>query len=128
MRAVLGVIIVMTSSSCYEQWYRDLALETFVKAHTCPSGRVRVKARADLKASQFLPPPVAPPPEVAADPERKALWDAVQLKRANDVDDRYSMYEVEGCGIREVLACNARTKAPSCHRDDVQLAPTRDPQ
>lgn len=72
----------------------------FVQSTVCPATRVKVTPRPDISPHTIYavgPPPAAPPPEVAADPERMRLWNSQQPKRL-DIDAIAKTFEVSGCG------------------------------
>jgi hypothetical protein len=89
----------------------DGARDHFVKALSCPADRVQVKARPDLGYGDLLPalPASTPPDEVAADPERLALWKeqqaSAQATRRANAEAAYDVFEVSGCGRTVRLGC-----------------------
>jgi hypothetical protein len=79
--------------------YREVARDAFVKMTTCPPDRVEV---VQVPAPSWVPAPPAPPPEVAADPERRALW-----KERHAAPDRSGLtyYRTKGCGHDMLFFC-----------------------
>jgi len=90
----------------------DNARATFAAHHFCPSERVVVTERPDLKhpahvAGYEMPPP---PPDIQADPDRLALYmkEANRVQRpAREVDDGETYFEVKGCGDSELYRCSS---------------------
>jgi hypothetical protein len=89
----------------------SVARSTFERAQSCPVSRVEVIARPDLSWVQVLDAdatPATPSAEVAADPERLAIWrreqDELRARRARSyAEDR--VYEVRGCGHHALYGC-----------------------
>lgn len=105
--AALLLLLLIAGCASLEDGARD----HFVTALSCPADRVLVKARPDLGYGDLLPALAAskPPDEVAADPERLALWkeqqtSALATRRAN-ADATYDVFEVSGCGRTVRLGC-----------------------
>jgi hypothetical protein len=72
----------------------------FDVAESCPGDRITVK-----QAGRVQPQPVpAPPPEVAADPERRAVY--YEAHRAADTTVGNRIFLVEGCGARKTYICD----------------------
>jgi hypothetical protein len=98
----------------YPKTYVPLA---FSERFYCPEDRVSVRARPDLPYRRFVcaggdagAPPDAgceesPPPEVAGDPERLAVWRRVARPGAAIDDLATTTLEVSGCGERRFYAC-----------------------
>jgi hypothetical protein len=105
--AAIVVPVVLAGCASLEEGARD----HFVRALACPAERVTVKARPDLRYGDLIGAPTAsaPPAEVAADPERLALWKEQRARaqadgRAN-ANARYDVFEVSGCGHTAQLGC-----------------------
>ncbi len=109
MRTTVTLAATLMLAGCAS--LADGARDHFVKALSCPADRVTVKARPDLGYGDLLPAPpaAAPPAEVAADPERLALWKEQQARakadRRANADARYDVFEVSGCGRTARLGC-----------------------
>jgi hypothetical protein len=88
-----------------------VAQETFEVEHSCPAARLEVRAHPELAWVDVLDadsPSAAPPPEVAADAGRLAIWSREQAKlRASRAKSyaRHVVVEVRGCGYRELYGC-----------------------
>jgi hypothetical protein len=88
--------------------------EKFSFDFTCPVERIEVRDRSDIKPSDFKvkDPPPLPPPEVAADPARLALWRERNPDRRSDVDfDNLldidnSVEEARGCNRKAMYRCD----------------------
>lgn len=81
------------------------AKEEFSKAFTCPTDRVEVHARKDLRWSALTRGPPRPPEELAGDPGRLALWMETEEKsraRADETD----VFEGSGCEHKVLLGCS----------------------
>jgi hypothetical protein len=72
------------------------AREEFAHQYSCPRERVSARERTDI-----VPSTGAPPPDVAGDPDRLALWRSDALKRM----DTRPVFEATGCGRSELYRC-----------------------
>src|SRR4051794_13412217 len=95
---VLGLFLV----GCRND--ETMARERFTELFTCPEDRITVTPRKDLAAVDLVIRPAAPPPEIAADAERLALW---KEKAAHDAADyeHDTVVEARGCGHEVVYIC-----------------------
>jgi hypothetical protein len=75
--------LVFACASCIpvETWEGSVS-STFATARACPADRQTVHREP-------------PPPDIAADPQRRALW-----------LEAHHVYKVEGCGEVAVVECN----------------------
>ena len=91
----------------------------FSQDATCPEDRVAVRE------TPLVLTPVEPPPDVAADPQRLAMWQArdAEQRRAKQ-SDRY--YVVSGCGASHVYRCYYCVEMPG--ETDCGMAPNCDEQ
>jgi hypothetical protein len=86
------------------------ARDTFAQLTTCPTDRVTVVSAPD-SLRPTLPPEPSPPPEVAADAARLAVWHQEQEAKRRYLDRPCSefgavdTFEATGCGQRLVLCC-----------------------
>jgi hypothetical protein len=85
------------------------AREKFSQELTCPAERVEVRERSDLKPS-MLYPQVSPPPDIAADPGRLAMWKAEQEKRDENADEACDLFEARGCNQQSLVCCRRHSK------------------
>jgi serine/threonine protein kinase len=101
----------------------DGAKAQFSKQFTCPLERIAEHERPDLHSSDLASPPMAtPPPDIAADPARLAVWKANQPKPVKDNGD--DIIELEGCGHHILWACRAGQKLVSCgYQRDLAATP-----
>jgi hypothetical protein len=77
----------------------------FEQAYTCPTDRVTVTYRADLRWHDVQSGVAdTPPPEIAADPARLALWQAKQDSYA-EWNNRNYVYEAAGCDHHALFGC-----------------------
>ena len=83
------------------------ARDFFVRRSSCPADRVTVVAIPDYQDP--LPPDPPPPADVAADAGRLAVWRQQReaaRKRGGNWKCGRKMYEVTGCGQRQLLCCD----------------------
>lgn len=82
------------------------AREQFSKQHACPESRVEVRPRGDLRVWDVLVGVTPqPPPDVASDPERIALFRANQQDQNDRMQSSCELYEVRGCSQQQLLCC-----------------------
>jgi hypothetical protein len=105
------------------------AREEFARAYSCPEDRVVIKPRPDVRWSTVLFPQLgksAPPPEVAADPERLAKWKKDQSDadaRTAESFDSYDVFEGSGCDHDVLLGCKRPAKSNGVNRILCQIEP-----
>lgn len=94
----------------------EAARDEVTKSWTCPADRVQVARRDDLDAAAIYRKKAwraTPPPDVAADPGRKALFEAQQnetIERSAKYYERATLVEARGCGKEALLTCYRRSK------------------
>lgn len=107
-KAIPLALFALVVSAC--QSLADGAEEKFSNEYTCPKGRLEVRARQDLRRSSFefgASQAATAPAEVAADPERLALWHKQHPAHdATQYDDLDDIEEVRGCGKQAFFACH----------------------
>lgn len=74
------------------------ARSQFAQDETCPDDRVSVAAEARL------PTVASPPPDVASDPQRLAMWQRADEQRERS-ESREKYYVAKGCGQTQVYHC-----------------------
>ena len=90
VRANARLVCVLGAMCCLGACdLRQNAVVTFSVWYACPAERITVSAKA-----------IHPPADVAADPERLALW------RRMRQDEHLVYFGVDGCGRSEVFACS----------------------
>jgi hypothetical protein len=93
--------------------YATAAQDTFVKEHSCPSDRV-----TSAPISPVVPALPTPPPDVAADPARMAVWtqtNQAAIAGLEAASKDLHFLKVDGCGAQTVYACHdAQPAAPRC--------------
>jgi hypothetical protein len=103
----LAVAIDFSTWGCATVSEGDVAA-WFSKERICPVTRVHAHERPDLLPSQ-VDEPAVPPDEVAADPERLAMWRA-RVNRVNKANAarnaKYRVFEVVGCNYHEFFRCH----------------------
>jgi hypothetical protein len=98
------VAVCLLAASCAVS--ASAVRERFALDHSCPEERVSAHERSDVKPSDILlAHDEQPPPEVAADPQRLAMWRDRNRAQAERWDDDHGVYEVQGCGAAGVYAC-----------------------
>jgi hypothetical protein len=85
------------------------AREKFAEEFTCPADRVEVRERSDLKPS-MLRAQVPPPPDVAADSARLAIWKAEEEKNNKNADQGCDLFEARGCNQQSLVCCSRHAK------------------
>ena len=92
------------------------AKDDFANAYTCPPDRIEMRERLDIKGSMFVDH-APPPPEVASDPSRLAIWKKKEAERDSDADSggNYGVYywQVRGCGHEDLYECSNK---PRCSK------------
>ncbi len=111
-RLLLCCAIAFLLTSCTSR--EDAASALFVQRLSCPAERIQIEEIADTslhalrqRQTQQKAPSTAPA-EIAADPERLALWqEQAEQAQSNQkaIDERYRLYRVSGCQQQEVYAC-----------------------
>jgi hypothetical protein len=84
----------------------DWARDKFAQDLACPPDRVSVVKRPDLRSPPRLP---APPPDVAADPDRLAYWNklhASEVEATQKAARNTQVFEVTGCGQQRIMDCD----------------------
>lgn len=106
--ALLGTVDCTTAS--LEQG----AQEEFTKKFSCPSERVKVEPRSDLKAYDvtFGPPP-PPPADIAGDPGRLAIWQQREDELRTNFNNFMTVLKVTGCDKDVMFTCSRAQKHPS---------------
>ena len=102
------------------------ATEEFAADFTCPADRVEVRPRTDIQPNDLRrQKPPAPPADVAADPERLALFLEQQKKKADAANRLCEVFEARGCGNQVLYCCRhasqnrgARAGQISCDKSD----------
>jgi hypothetical protein len=108
--ACLGVVLMAFGLAC--ESLGDGARADFSKSFTCPLDRVEVRARPELRPSDWLERRI-PPSEVASDPGRLRMWQDEQEKLRTSVDKYHSIYEARGCGHQVLYECGRATRGSS---------------
>jgi hypothetical protein len=80
------------------------ARDQFANRFTCPAERVTVTPRKDLSAVALAFRPKPAPTDVAADPERLALWNKQQAHHGADYEGK-SVFQVSGCNNEIFYIC-----------------------
>lgn len=97
----VALLIVWCIGAC--SWAQE-AKNTFAYEETCPKDRLTVKPRDDLHPSQWMHFE-RPSADIAADPERLAMWRAEHDEDRERADADVEIYQVDGCGIARLYLC-----------------------
>ena len=114
-RYALALLGAVASAGCGMSLPKG-ARSLFSATHTCPAEGVTVQPRPDvprhsLLTAQRSAKPI--PPEVAANPERLALWNKMHPSADADLDRAGTTYEVSGCGHTTLYVCDHPSVAVS---------------
>jgi hypothetical protein len=112
----IACVLVTACAPIERHFVRDDAISTFSSDTTCPTERLVVRQLAVAPESLFERPP--PPPDIAADPGRRRVWDdETQLAYAGW--DGLSAVDIAGCDARVTYLCwfedrGDGTESPLC--------------
>lgn len=127
----MKLAIAVALTACISTDPAQLA-QRYERAKFCPVDRVHVGPVPELALAAHPPAPIAPwhepelPADVAADPERRALWQAQRdgalhawqaQQRANDqasTVSRTPIYAATGCGGTELFVCHSYRHSVGC--------------
>jgi hypothetical protein len=108
----LWLLCLLAASGC--QSLEDGAKDDFVQKFTCPKGRVEVRPRPDLSSYDLTHKDRKPPADVAADPERLALWKKKEAETRRRVSD--PVFELRGCAHSALMHCTRANTGSSSGR------------
>jgi len=78
----------------------------FAQNETCPADRITVTARPDVPPHTILAHGGGdPPPEIASDPERMALWAHQHGDDLGAIDSAWRTFAVSGCNTQSLYVC-----------------------
>jgi hypothetical protein len=100
MRNVL-LVIALAAAGCSVSL--DDVQQEFAQEFTCPKDKIQVRERKELKPS-MLEPKKEPPAEIAADPDRRAMWQTERDEHLRYLDGG-QVFEVRGCGHQTLYSC-----------------------
>lgn len=106
----LGFVALAALGPLACQPLSDGARSKFSQSFTCPVDRVEVRARPDLRPSDWLKLR-KPASEVASDPARLTMWRDEQDRQQAYEDGRYRIYEAHGCGHQSLYECARSRKS-----------------
>jgi hypothetical protein len=124
VKLVLAALIVVGTSGCYDRLaiYADIARTSAGEASTCPVNRIAVSALPP-SSPPVCPQAGPPPPDIAADAERAALWNQQQRRYAAECEEPAD-FAVAACGRSITYHC-ARTGHVRCHAVPATDGPER---
>lgn len=105
----IALFAPLVLGACITGQERDDITSQFRDAESCPAARVVVTA---IARPASLAPPVAdhaappPPPDIARDPERAAIWARTHDPTPSDPYAGHDFFAADGCGRRTVYACD----------------------
>lgn len=112
---VAGAACVLAGSAGCAASMAEGARKIFSEKNVCPPERITVQRRDDIPPHVLLAPgqsqQPAPPPEVAGDPERLALWQKLHGEQAAALDQAGTTYQVSGCGKSAMWVCRHPSQA-----------------
>jgi hypothetical protein len=122
-----GSALVFLASGCSNE---GPAREELGRAHSCPTDRIEIKKRSDVRwsAVSWTPPDEAPSPEVQADPARLAKWKEDQAKTHAPLVkalDAHDVFEVHGCGHDSFVGCIRPAKSNGPNRVSCEVVPMK---
>jgi hypothetical protein len=89
------------------------AKKAFANSFTCPSDRVELRARNDIRGSMFVSHP-QPGAEISSDPARYAIWQKKEAEKDRDADSggNYGVFyfDVRGCGHQVLYECSNKPR------------------
>jgi len=94
---------------------QERARETFAQDQSCPLEKVTAVPRPELSVYDLTFGGLShePSPEIAADPARRAIWQAKQDESKRTWDKSATLFEVRGCNEKKYYACR-NNKSRSC--------------
>ncbi|HEY8073536.1 MAG TPA: hypothetical protein VIF62_05490 [Labilithrix sp.] len=119
MNGPLGVVVVIVALSIMPGIFifksctslPGQTREEFSQQYSCPLDSITSKDRSDVQATEFAKP-ATPPPEIAGDPARVAVWRSNQPQPWS-VD----FFELTGCGHHVLWGCRlpGNKSSPGVH-------------
>lgn len=104
--AIAGLLVVIAGCS-----QEKSARERFATDKTCPIDRVTATEKVGESAHDLIwGPPKKPPPEIAADPARLALWQKQEDASKKSWDKATRVWEVTGCNETQLYTCMPSSK------------------
>ena len=116
--AFLAALFVASLPGCKSR--EEQARDEFSEAVSCPASKVEVRelegvTAYDVRQKHNPTPRPKPPAEVAADPERLAIWEEREEKqrRASQREPGFGsdVFEATGCGETITYECWRKTKS-----------------
>jgi hypothetical protein len=128
---------LLASNGCgiVEAYEGGSVKSAFGTSQSCPDNRVTVDraTRPDWLKADPPPPVPPPPPEVAADPERLAVYRQAHAPPPDPHADS-TFFEARGCGRSDVYECrlvpnlDGQSVSPRCEQISPKPATTKAPQ
>jgi len=115
--ALLAALTVASLVGCKS--LEEQARDDFSEAVSCPTSKIKVRelegvTAFDVREKHNPTPKPKPPAEIAADPERLAIWEAKEEKnrRASQREPGFGsdVFEVKGCGETITYECWRKNK------------------
>jgi hypothetical protein len=106
--AVAGAAVVcLAAAGCWSP--SDEVREDFSRELSCPKGSIQVRTRADVDAYDLTHDSRKPPADVAANPQRLAVWQSNQERDREYSRSHYGVLEAKGCGSESLYECVTTT-------------------
>jgi hypothetical protein len=108
MRVPLSVLAILSGlalGGC--ESVLDGSKDEFSKEFTCPLDRIEARPRPDLRPSSLNGDRATDPPkDIAADPDRRRMWQTDHETMMAREDARDDVFELRGCGRHVLYACH----------------------
>jgi hypothetical protein len=124
MSDVLRALAALTTTSAVLVACSDksIARDDFERSFTCPTDRLTVTGRNDLKPRDLAIRQEVPPKDIAADPERLALWKKTEASRTSEYDGN-NVVQVQGCSHEVFYICGDLRVSVGATRHGCMRAP-----
>ena len=96
----------------------SVARETFSRERSCPLDGITAKEHPEISAYGLTHAKAQPPPDIAADPARLAVWKANEDQSKKQIDNIRTVVEVAGCNEKAYYTCshNGKSGRRTCSR------------
>jgi hypothetical protein len=99
-----ALVTLLVASGCESMG--DGAKKEFSRSYSCPESSTESRERKDLTPYDVRHwDPTKPPPDVAADPTRLAVWEKNEQETRQSVNSHYTVMEVRGCSRTALYEC-----------------------
>jgi hypothetical protein len=106
-----GLVVVAGALSAACSSYETVAREKFSSDRSCPLAGITAVEHPELSAHELIFGTSKPPPEIAADPARRAIWQEKENEGKARWDSSTKVFVVEGCKEKSYYTCSAGGKS-----------------